>query len=107
MPTPAQPIVEHVYVVEKDVPFLFGLDLLDKGGIQFLNVTNEAECVPSTWKLPVERHHCHACLQWTLIYSAFYTRKQLERLHLHLMHQSTMNLYYVLSKQTEITYPHT
>jgi len=45
IPTPTGSLEIQVDVVQEDIPFLLGIDLMDKHGLQLLNVYNLLECV--------------------------------------------------------------
>jgi hypothetical protein len=51
VPTPGSVLELSVDIVDMDVPFLSGLDVMDKHRLQVLTVSNEPECVPSGYSL--------------------------------------------------------
>ena len=55
IPTPQTFLTVWVDVIPEDIPFLIGLDILDKYSLQVLSVHNELECVREGWRTPVKR----------------------------------------------------
>jgi hypothetical protein len=51
VPTPGGVLELSVAVVDIEVPFLLGLDVMDKHRLQVQTVSNELECVPSAYSL--------------------------------------------------------
>ena len=98
IPTPQTFFTIWVDVIPEDIPFLIGLNTLDRYSLQVLSVTNELECVKDNWKIPIKRKF--GLLYWDLSaeIGVFFTKPQLERLHRHLLHPSTRKLYNLLRR---------
>lgn len=88
----------HVDFVPQDIPFLIGLDIMDKYSLQVLSVSNELECIREGWRVPLTRKNGLIYWEWFTCMPTFFTRSQLERLHRHLLHPSTRKLYSLLRR---------
>lgn len=96
--TPGSTLSLLVDVVRPNIPFLLGLDVLDEYGLQVLSYENLLQCVTEGWKTPTVRKLGHIYLEWSASFKAFLSKPQLDRLHRHLMHPSTIKLYELLSR---------
>jgi hypothetical protein len=103
IPCPNEVMEVYVDVVALDVPFLIGLDLMDKHRLQFLSVSNELERTAvdgsSCWRMLVTRKMGHGYIEWA-VENVLYSRSQLVRLHKHLYHPSTGKLLSLLRRAT-------
>ena len=84
-------------IVRPDVPFLLGLDILDKEGLVANNVMNQLQSLKYNWSLPIERKLGHMFVSWEST-SAYFTKPQLIRLHKHFYHPSAENLMELLKR---------
>lgn len=85
-------ITERVDIVKADVPFLIGLDLLDKYKFYVNNVDN---CLCSTklnLKIPLVRKHGHLYLEWSKNDTIMYTKSELFKLHRNFSHPTSERL---------------
>lgn len=105
IPTPGGIVEVRTDVVNQDLPFLIGLDVLDSERLNVLTVTNELECVQSGrsmgWMMPVVRRGGHVHLDFVppnAATRAFYSENQLTRLHRALYHPSATKLYALLKR---------
>ena len=98
VPTPETFFTVWVDVIPEDIPFLIGLDILDKYSLQLLSVHNELECVREGWRTPVTRKFGLIYWEWSNEIGIHFTTPQLERLHRHLLHPSTRKLYNLLRR---------
>ena len=98
IPTPQTFLTVWVDVIPEDIPFLIGLDILEKYSLQVLSVLNELECVREGWRTPVKRKFGLIYWEWSNEIGIHFTRPQLERLHRHLLHPSTRKLYNLLRR---------
>ena len=96
--TPQNALTLWVDVITDNIPFLIGLDTLDKYSLQVLSVHNQLECVREGWKVPLERKFGHIYWDWNSNFCTYFSRPQLERLHRHLLHPSTRKLYNLLTR---------
>lgn len=108
IPTPSGVMEVQADVVAADVPFLLGLDTLDRHRIQALTITNKLQHVASesdpsdrSWVVDLVRHDGHIFLPFVPVSaenSIFYTRQQLQKLHRSLYHPSAQKLYDLLKR---------
>ena len=98
IPTPQTFLTVWVDVIPEDIPFLIGLDILEKYSLQVLSVHNELECVKEGWRTPVKRKFGLIYWEWSNEIGIHFTRPQLEQLHRHLLHPSTRKLYNLLRR---------
>jgi hypothetical protein len=103
--TPGGVLELSVDVVDIDVPFPFGLDVMDKHRLQVLTMSNELESVPSSyslgWRMAVVRKGGHVCLKFrppSKVVRAFYSEVQLRKMHRNLFHPSSRKLYELLKR---------
>lgn len=85
-------------VVPVDVPFLAGLDVLDRFKLVADTVENKLECKLSDWSLPLARKLGLLYLEWGDVDKVFFTRQQLTRLHRGFHHPATRKLYGLLKR---------
>ncbi len=78
-------------VVSACIPFLLGLDVLDRESIVANNVTNELQSPLSGWSIPLKRKfgHLYLCLGTKEV---LFTKTELVKLHRHFHHPSSGNL---------------
>ena len=62
--TPGADIIEEIDIVDFDVPFLFGLDLMKKHRIQPLVVFDVMQSVEDDWTMPLRYLNGHLYLEW-------------------------------------------
>lgn len=84
-------------VVDADIPFLLGLDVLDNERLVADNVSNVLESRRDKWKLPIKRKHGHMFVEWGQE-SIRFTKAELQKLHLHLFHANVQKLYNLLKR---------
>jgi len=85
-------LIEHVDIVRADVPFLIGLDLLDKYKMYLNNVSNQL-CFPQLdITVPVIRKFGHIYLEWAPHERILYTKSELTKLHRAFSHPTNDNL---------------
>lgn len=86
LPTPHSFISLTVDVVKCDIPFLLGLNIMDKYKM-YLNTVENVLCFPEmNWKIPIMRKLVHAYLQWKNSDCTLYTRSELIKLHIGFQH---------------------
>lgn len=98
LPTPKGNKAIDTHVVPARIPFLVGLDTLDKYGWNVLTVQNKLQSVHKGWSLPLSRKFGHVFVTWEPEYATHYTRQQLQNMHLHFMHPSTTKLLNLLER---------
>lgn len=82
--SPKLRVIMRVDVVGLDIPFLFGLDALDRLSLYVNNVENFLKCDKRGIAIPLTRKAGHIYLEWGV--ETFYTTAELERLHRHFNH---------------------
>ena len=73
-----------VKVIALNVPFLLGLDIMDRYRMYVNNVTNHLVCVNEGVAVPVVRKYGHIYLDWGS--DILYTFSELQRIHKHFYH---------------------
>jgi hypothetical protein len=81
-----------VDVVGVDVPFLVGLDKMDKLGKTADTVMNALRCPEGKWYLPLVRKLGPVYLEWNIPHELLFTKAQLQRMHLNFYHPSNQSL---------------
>ena len=98
IPVPNNVILQKtVDVISSDVPILFGLDFLDEQGLIPDNVNNTLVSVKHGWSLPLCRKKGHLYLTWKYC-DILYTKKELQRLHLHFFHPNFQKLFNLIMR---------
>ena len=85
-------------VVDANIPLLIGLDILDEYGWNVLTVQNQLHSVAEGWKMNLSRRGGHVIAKWDEFFDEFYSREQLQKLHLHFMHPSSEKLLNLLRR---------
>ena len=86
-----------INIVAIDIPFLLGLDELDKARMYVDNVDNVMRFKDADFTLPLTRKLGHIYLTWILP-SALFTRLELRKLHLHFFHPTDTKLFALISR---------
>jgi hypothetical protein len=87
----------NVDVISINVPFLIGLDFLDREGLNCLTVENKLTCLKDNWSVPLERKLGHVYWKWDHD-TILFTKSELQRLHLHFYHPSVRKLYNLIRR---------
>ena len=74
-------LLMDVDVVPADVPFLVGLDTMDKYGFYVNTVVNKLVCTKFKWKMDIVRKLGHTYLEWQRNDKIMFTRTELTKLH--------------------------
>ena len=92
-----------VNVIALNVPFLLGLDIMDRYCMYVNNVTNHLVCVNEGVAVPAARQYGHIYLDWGS--DTLYTFSELQRIHKHFYHAKPERLYALMrrSKDKEAT----
>jgi transposase InsO family protein len=100
IPTPKQPIIHDVDVIDLEIPLLLGLDFFDEYSLNPLSVQNNLWSMEGHWVLPITRKYGHLYLCWNPhpSLSTHYTRAQLHHLHRHFFHPSAGKLLNLLQR---------
>ena len=98
IPTPGVYKNASTNVVDARIPFSIGLDTLDRFSWDLLVSKNLLHSASENWLMPLIRKLGHIFLTWRNIYSAHYTRQQLNNMHLHFMHPSSSRLFQLLQR---------
>lgn len=85
-------------VVPIDVPFLLGLDVLDKFQLVVDNVDMVLDCRVNQQRLPIVRKGGHLYLEWGAADKIFFSRDQLTKLHRGFHHPSAQKLHELLKR---------
>lgn len=85
-------------VVQVDVPFLAGLDVLDKFKMVVDNVEKVLDCRLAGWKLPITRKLGHLYLEWKDTENVLFTKTELVKLHRGFHLPSTRKLHDLLKR---------
>jgi len=80
------------------VPFLLGLDTLDRYKMYVNNVTNELVCAKEGVSLPTTRSEGHVFYSWEWSPDILCTFPELVRMHRHFFHASPDRLYAVMRR---------
>lgn len=86
----------QVDVVPSNVPFLIGLDILDRYQMIVDNVHNVLRCYSIECEIPLVRKFGHIYLEWPKQNDVFYTQEELRKLHRNFSHPSADKLYSLL-----------
>ena len=86
----------EVDVVQANVTFLIGLDLLDEYSLYVNNVTNELVAPYLAISTPLVRKRGHIYLEWNKKDTILYTRQELLKLHRNFSHPSSDKLFNLL-----------
>ena len=92
IPTLAGPKLVTTFVVNARIPFLIGLDIIDKHGWNVQTVENELRSVSENWSMPLTMEQGHVFVCWKHEFVAYNSRQQLQNMHMHFMHPSTAKL---------------
>lgn len=82
--SPKHRVNMRVDVVDLAIPFLFGLDALDRLGLYVNNIEDRLKCDKRHIATPLTRKDGHIYLEWGA--EVFYTMSELDRLHRHFNH---------------------
>ena len=85
-------IVLSVDVTKADVPFLLGLDVMDRFGLYLNTVENKLVCPTFGWKMDVRRKLGHVYLEWNERDRIVFTRAELTKLYRNFYHPGVENL---------------
>ncbi|OSX76963.1 hypothetical protein BU14_0166s0003 [Porphyra umbilicalis] len=86
-------IIMAVDVIKLNVPFLLGLDTLDRYKMYFNNVTDELVFVNEGVSLPTTHSDGHVYYSWEWNPDILYTFPEFMRIHRHFFHASPERLY--------------
>jgi len=101
-------IIMVVDVIMRNVPFLLGLETLDRYKMYVINVTDELVCVKEGINLPTIRSDGHAYYRREWSPDILYTFPELVRIHRHFSYASPERLYAVMRRaKTEGAVPET
>ncbi|CDF32512.1 unnamed protein product [Chondrus crispus] len=105
LPTPSGDAPIETHILPAKIPFLIGLNTLDKYGWNALTVQNELHSVNEGCKIPITRKLSHMYVTWENQYVTHYSRQQLQNMHLHFMHPSVSKLLNLLERayQDQVT----
>ena len=99
IPTPPGMLKVYVDVVPEDVPLLIGLDTMFSQSLEPLVIDMKLQGVRHNWTTLIELRHGHLYLYWKpKLMTFFYTTRQLEQLHRHLIHPSSRKPYELLRR---------
>ena len=98
LPTPSGPKKISTHVVNARIPFLLGLDTMDKYRWNALTTDNVLQSVDDGWSMLMTRKFGHVFVVWTNRYTTGYTTQQLQKMHLHFMHPSKTKLLNLLQR---------
>jgi len=102
IPIPNKQFIQaSVNVVDTQIPFLVGLDMLDEFGIMVDNVDNVLHCKKENWKAPLVRKFGHIFYEWDCLpgkHVILYTERELVKLHRNFFHPSATKLFEILKK---------
>jgi len=87
-----------VDVITLNVPFLLGLDTLDRYKMYVNNITDELVCVNDGISLPTIRSDGHVYYSWEWRPDILYTFSELVRIHRHFFHASPERLCAVMRR---------
>lgn len=98
IPTPDYSFIHlEVDVINADIPFLLGIDVLDNQQMYADNTENKLVSKRYGWTLPIIRRNRHLYITWP-IRKIYYTRAELYKLHHHFYHPSASKLYNLLRR---------
>ena len=98
LPTPSGPKMISTHVSKARIPFLFGLDTMNKYRWNALTADIVLQSVDDGWSMSMTRKFGHVLIIWTNLYITGYTPQQLQAMHLHFMHTSTTKLLNLLQR---------
>lgn len=81
-----------------NVPFLIGLDIFMEHCLQLDFETHQLKCRKEKWKITLQILSGHVCIKSWQEEICNFTRKELWKLHYHLMHPSSGKLFSLLKK---------
>lgn len=87
----------RIDVVDTHIPFLLGLDILDREKLVADNVKNVLDSRRDNWQLPIRRKCRHMFFEWGP-YDVRFTRSELQKLHLHFFHANVQKLYNLIKR---------
>ena len=98
IPTPNDSYLScNVDVVNADIPFLLGLDIMSREGL-LIDLSNDVVKHPtSRWISSLTRMRNHIFLSWNA-QTILYTRQELHKLHLHFFHPSARKLFNLVKR---------
>lgn len=105
IPTPSGVTQIKTHIVRPDVPFLIGLDVLDKHSWNILTVQNKLESVGDGWEMSCIRKYAHIYVTWDDYSDIFYSKASLFKLHHHFMHPSVGKLLKLLERASKNPIP--
>ena len=85
-----------VDVVDVNVPFLLGLDFLDKYKMYPNTVENKMVCPDLDINIPLVRKHGHIFIEWEEHHKVLFTKKELVKLHKNFSHPASDKLFNLL-----------
>lgn len=88
LPTPNGDVPIETHDVSAPIPFLIGLNKLEKYGRNALTVQNELHSVKDSWKIPLTNKLSHMYLTWEKQHATHYSRQKLQTMPLHFMNTS-------------------
>ena len=98
LPTPSGPKRISTHVVKARIPFLLGLDTMDKYRWNALTTDNVLQSVDDGWSMPMTRKFGHVFIVWNNRYTTGYTTQQLRKMHLYFMPPSRTKLHNLLQR---------
>lgn len=87
-----------VDIIEANIPFLIGIDVMDKYKFYVNTVSNELICPSASWKVPLTRKFGHVYLEWNPKHEILFTKSELIKIHRGFHHPSTDKLYNILKR---------
>lgn len=91
-------MVLNVDVVPVDVPFLIGLDILDKFKLIVNTVDNTLDSRLAGWSIPLDRKIGHIYLPWLKEHKVMFTKTELLKLHRGFHHPAAKRLLALLKR---------
>jgi hypothetical protein len=89
----------NVDVVQANVPFLIGLDILDANGLTADTVSNKLKCPKGGWETPpLVRKIGHLYLEWSYEGNILFSKSELTKMHRGFYHPSSENLLNLLKR---------
>lgn len=87
----------QIDVIDTDIPFLLGLNILGREKFVADNVKDVLENRRDNWQLPIRRKCGHMFVEWGPCDVRF-SRSELQKLHLHFFHANVQKLYNLLKR---------
>lgn len=98
IPTPNESYVHlDADVIRFDIPFLLGLDIMDREGLLPNNVLNRLQTYHGNWYIPIVRKFGHLYICWNNATTLF-TRNELLKLHRHFQHPLIGKLFALIKR---------